>query len=394
MEIAKQALLRLGKWEYTWVCLLVLATVAMHFAIISHPDALVFDEQYYVGDARQVLSGEGAIRPEHPPLGELFIALGMLLFGDTPLGWRFFSVVFGSVNIPLLYLICRRLGMSQKTSLLATFLLALENLSFIQASVAMLDVYSLTFMLAAFWLYLRGNYPFAGLAICLSTLAKLTGALGLVVIALHWLLARRDRAIHFWASMALAPLLFLQLLPLFDFAITGHFIEPVTRIKNFLTLSASVTYSYATHPYAARPWEWLLQPQLMPYWYTPHYTAIISFTIWALIIPTALYLSFRAWKASQAGLFGLSWFISTYLVWIPLELLTDRITYPYYFYPTVGAICIGVALGFSQLSQMGKTRGGLKWLAISLVTAYLLAHVVIFATLSPLTSWWTFPIPE
>jgi hypothetical protein len=226
-------------------------------------------------------------------------------------------------------------------------------------------------------------------------LAKLTGALGLVAIALHWLLARRDRAVHFWASMALAPLLFLQLLPLFDFAITGHFIDPVNRIRNFLTLNASVTFSYATHPYASRPWEWLLQPQLMPYWYTPHYTAIISFTIWALIIPVVLYLLFQAKRASQAGLFAISWFGSTYLVWIPLELLTDRLSYVYYFYPTVGAICIGVALGFSQLSQMVKTRGrGLSWLAISMVAIYLTAHVVIFATLSPLTSWWAFPIPQ
>jgi len=396
MEIAKQALNRLGKWEYFWVCLLVLVTVAMHFSIISQPNTPIFDEQYYVEDARQVLSGEGAIRPEHPPLGELFIVFGMFLFGDTPIGWRFFSMVFGSISIVLLYLICRRLALSKKIAFLATFLLALENLSFIQASVAMLDVYSLTFMLAAFWFYLRGDYPFAGVSICLSTLAKLTGALALPVIALHWLLARRDRSVHFWASMVLAPLLFLQLLPLFDFFITGHLIDPISRIRNFFTLNASVTFSYATHPYASRPWEWLLRPQIMPYWYTPHYTAIISFTIWALVIPSMLYLLFRAKKGNSPALFAILWFASTYLVWIPLELLTDRLTYVYYFYPTVGAICIGVSLGLSQLSKIGQTRRGsrLRWLAISIIAAYLVAHVAIFATLSPLTSWWAFPIPQ
>ena len=42
-------------------------------------------------------------------------------------------------------------------SFLATFLLSLENLSFVQASIAMLDVYSLAFMLLPFWLYLKGR---------------------------------------------------------------------------------------------------------------------------------------------------------------------------------------------------------------------------------------------
>ena len=396
MEIIKQKLRRLGKWEYTWLCLLVLVTLVLHFLTIANPAEPLFDEQYYISDARAILSGDSELRAEHPPLGELLVTFSILMFGDNPFGWRTLSIVFGTISILLLYLICRRLTMSKKASFLAAFLLALENQSFIQASVAMLDVYSVTFMLAAFWLYLRGNYVFSGVAICLGTLAKLSGALTLPVIALHWLITRRNRRVKFIASMTLAPLLFIVSIPFFDFAIIGHLADPLVRIKNILTLSGSVTLTYATHPYATRPWEWLIIPGIMPYWYVPHYTAAISFTLWALIIPIVIYMVYRARKGDSVGWFVVSWFAITYLVWIPLALITDRITYVYYFYPTVGVICLGTGLVLSQLIDFWQKRktGKLRWVAISAVPLYLLLHVAIFAVLSPLTNWWTFPIPQ
>ena len=373
----------------------MLVTLVLHFLIIANPAEPVFDEQYYIGDARAILSGDGELRAEHPPLGGLLVTFGMLMFGDNPFGWRTLAIVFGTTSILFLYLICRRLNLSRQASFLAAFLLALENQSFIQASVAMLDVYSITLMLAAFWLYLRGNYVFSGVAIGLGTLAKLSGALALPVIALHWLITRRDRRVKFIGSMTLAPLLFIASIPFLDFAIIGRLADPIARIKTILTMSGSVTRSYATHPYATRPWEWLIRPGIMPYWYDPHYTAAISFTIWALIIPIVIYMVYRARKGDSAGWFVISWFAGTYLVWIPLALITDRITYVYYFYPTVGAIAIGTGLVLSQLIDFWKKRktGKLRWLALSFVPLYLLVHVAIFATLSPLTRWWTFPIP-
>ncbi|GAI29899.1 unnamed protein product, partial [marine sediment metagenome] len=59
------------------------------------PTELVFDEQHYVTEARSILQGGDDLHWEHPPLGKLFIVFGMFLFGDNPLGWRFFSILFG-----------------------------------------------------------------------------------------------------------------------------------------------------------------------------------------------------------------------------------------------------------------------------------------------------------
>ncbi len=386
MEIVKQLLHRLGKWEYTWLCLLVIAILAMHFAIIAQPAELIFDEQHYVADARSILQGDDTLRPEHPPLGKLLITSGIFLFGDNPVGWRFFSILFGAIGIVLFYLVCRRLGMPKWALFLATFLLALENLSFVQASVAMLDVYSLTFMLLSFWLYLRGQYLLSGVSVGLSALAKLSGALALPVILLHWLLTKQGRPLQFLTTMLAAYASFLLLMPLFDFVVSRQFLNPLERVWTMLSSGASLTFANVTHGALSRPWEWILRPEIMAYWYEPYYIAAISFTIWALIIPAVVYMAFKAVKGSSAGIFGISWFVSTYLLWIPFSIITDRVSYVYYFYPTVGAICIGLGLGLNQLINVWTTRrsGKLRWIAILAVSGYLLLHVSIFVILFPL----------
>jgi predicted membrane-bound dolichyl-phosphate-mannose-protein mannosyltransferase len=393
VEIPRQLFHRLGKWEYLWLCLLVLAILAMHFSIISQPTQPIFDEEHYVSDAGSILQGQGTLRPEHPPLGKLLIVSGIFLFGDNPFGWRFFSVVFGAICIVLFYLVCRQLAMPKRASFLATFLLALDNLSFVQASVAMLDVFSLAFMLGAFWLYLKGRYLLSGFSVGLSTLAKLSGALALPVILLHWLLTRRTRPRRFVASMLLAPASFLLLMPLFDFVVSGQLLNSISRVKTMLSLSSSLTFANTTYEAVSRPWDWILRPEIMAYWYEPHYIGTISFTIWALIIPSVLYMAFRATKGDSAGLFGISWFIGTYLFWIPASIITDRISFIYYFYPTVGAICIGLGLGLSQLIAIWETKdaGKLRWVAMLAVVGYLLLHVGVFVAVSPVFSWWELP---
>jgi predicted membrane-bound dolichyl-phosphate-mannose-protein mannosyltransferase len=392
MDVAvKITLTRIYKWEYTWLCLMVIVTLALHFSIIYQPNDLVFDEQHYIKDARLILEKHTTERTEHPPLGKLIITGGIAIFGDNPIGWRFFSIIFGTASIVLFYLICRQLKMSRMASNLATFLLALDNLSFVQASVAMLDVFTVTFTLLSFWLYLRRSYPLSAVAVALATLAKLTGVFAILPILLHWLIARRKGWVRFVASMALAPLAFLLLLPAFDFIIYRRLVNFLTGIKVMLKQSESLTFANVTHPALSRPWEWLIFPSkaVMAYWYQPHYIGAVSFTVWALIIPTVIYMTVKAVKKNDAGLFGILWFAGTYLVWIPLSLITDRVSFIYYFYPTVGAICLGLGMGLSQLIDFWKTRpaGKLKWAAISGVVFFLVLHLAVFIVLAPINNW-------
>lgn len=387
MEI-KKILYRIYRWEHVWLCLLVVVTLAMHFVIIANPPELILDEQHYVNDARNIIGEHQTLRFEHPPLAKLFIVSGIKLFGDNPWGWRFFSVIFGTATIVLFYFLCRRLNMSRNATSIATFLLALENMTFVQASVAMLDVYCVTFMLASFLLYASRKYIASGVAVGLSVLAKLNGALALPAMVIHWLFHRQGRSWRFALTVGIAPLAFVALMPLFDFAIVQNFsalVDPISRIKTILSLSSSLTFITAAHSAMSRPWEWLIYYKYMGYYGAPHYAAAISPSIWALIIPAFAYMVYRAVKGNQAGLFGAAWFASTYLVWIPISIITDRVSFIYYFYATIGAICLGLGLGLSQLLTFYQERrpGKLKRTILALLVFYFVAHLASFVILSP-----------
>ncbi len=343
------------------------------------------------------------------------IVSGIDLFGDNPFGWRFFPVIFGTISIVLFYLISRQLGMSERASFLATFLLAFENLSFVQAGVAMLDVFSLTFMLASFYFYLKGRYVASGISVGLAALMKLSGALALVVILLRWLFAGRKRSPQFLASMLAAPASFLLLLPAFDFPIWHRLVSPFAEISKMLHATIMATFARYPSEMLSRPWQWVLEPKIITYWINPHYIGMISPTVWALIIPAVIYMGFKAIKGKDAAIFALAWFAGTYLFWIPADLVTDRISYVYYFYPAIGAICIGVAMGFSQISGMegsgtqnpslspsdfassygifdfAKGRGR-RVLSELLIPLYLLLSLGAFVILAPLSYWWKVPI--
>ena len=393
MEI-KRNLSQAYRWEYFWLCLLVVATLVMHLVIIANPSELILDEKHYIPDAQNIIAEHETLRTEHPPLAKLLVVAGIELFGDNPWGWRLFPVIFGTATIVLFYFLCRRLNMSRDASSIATFLLALENMTFVQASVAMLDVYCLTFMMASFLLYASRRYWSSGIAVALAALAKLNGALAALVMFFHWLFHRPGRSRWFLVTVLLAPVAFVGLMFLFDLAIVrdlSALVDPISRINTMLSLSSSLTFANVDHPCLSRPWEWLINYEVMSYWYTPHYLAAISPSIWALIMPTFGYMVYRAAKGSGAGLFGAAWFAGTYLVWIPLSLITDRASYVYYFYPTVGAICLGLGLGLSRLLDFYRERqpGKLKRTALALFIFYLAAHLACFVALSPLfpTYW-------
>jgi len=430
METLKRVFGWLHRWDYSVLCLMVLIILVLHFSVIMQHNEPLFDEIHYVEDARIIIDGDGTQRLEHPPLGKLFFVAGMQLFGDNPFGWRFFPILFGAAGIVFMYLICRRLNLSKRVSYLAVFLLALENLSYTMGGIAMLDVFSLTFTLAAFWLYLKQRYILSGVAIGLSALCKLNGALAILVIGLHWLLTRgyidiqrllhslvrfltrREGARYFFARLlalvknhwrlsllvAAAPFAFIALMPLFDYIIWGQWMNPYSQISRMLGDTGSIVFTPdypEANSIASRPWEWLLPIWygklhwahfVLPYWWTPRFLGIISPTITVFVIPAMIYMTYRAAKGKMDAVFPFAWFLGTYLIWIPASLITDRVTYLFYFYPTVGAVCIALAIAIFKLLDLARARGGkLRWFIAVLVPLYLLLHVYTFINLAPLS---------
>jgi len=380
---------RFYRWEYCWLVLIVLATLILHLAMVTNPSDLILDEKHYIKDARNILENHETTRIEHPPLAKLLIVTGIKIFGDNPWGWRVLPILFSTATIVLFYFLCRRLDMSRTASSIAAFLLAFENLTFLMGSLAMLDVFYVTFMMAAFLLYAGKKYVSSGVAIGLSTLAKLNGVFSGLTVVLHWIYSyKQERNKRFTLTVVFAVVAFIGLMVFFDYLIVQKptdFLNPLKRIYDMLSLSGGLTFEFVEHPSESPPWEWLYTYKPMPFNYMPHYTAAISFSIWPLIIPAFVYMVWRARKKDEAGLFGAVWFIATYLIWIPAILITDRVTYIYYFYPAVGAVCLGLGMALAQLIDIFKNRprGKLKWFALSAVIFILAAHVLSFLILSP-----------
>ncbi len=396
----KDKIISVCKREHFWLVMLVIVTLGMHFGIIANTDDYILDEAHYAADANKIIQEHETARLEHPPLAKLFIVTGIHIFGDNPWGWRIFSVIFGTATIIMFYFLCRRLEMSWLAANLATTLLAFENMTFVHASIAMIDVYFLTFMMASFLLYMYRKYVTSGIAVGLSALAKLNGAMALPVIGVHWLFSKQKR--YWWVILVplLAVLAFYFLMIPFDLSIVqdtskieapdyrlNPYLEwPAYRIDYMLDRTGSLTFESVEHPSASRPWEWLLTYEPMAFHFKPNYIGGISPSVWALIMPAFVYMVVLAVRRNEAALFGSAWFFGTFMLWIPATFLTDRVSYPFYFYPTIGSLCIGLGLFLGWLLDIFKRRprGKLKWTLLVIVILYLMAHAASFIIMSPL----------
>jgi dolichyl-phosphate-mannose--protein O-mannosyl transferase len=124
-----------------WPAALLVGLLAeMLFAVrLSTPRTLVFDEVHYVPAARVLLGLQAPVNPEHPLFGKALIALGIALFGDTPVGWRAISTLAASGVVMGVFAILWLLYGRLRTALVGSVVAALNFTVFVQARVAMLD---------------------------------------------------------------------------------------------------------------------------------------------------------------------------------------------------------------------------------------------------------------
>jgi predicted membrane-bound dolichyl-phosphate-mannose-protein mannosyltransferase len=360
---------------------LVLAALLLHVVWVAYAPQLMLDENYYVPEARSIIHEKAILYPQHPSVAKLFIASGILIFGDNPWGWRIPSVVFGIAAIVFFYLICHRLA-NKRVALLASFLLGFESMTFVMSGIAMLDVFSLTFMLLAFLFYLNDRYAFSGISLALSALCKLTGLLGIFVILGHWLIRRRQSKRNIALFLMALLVAFVVLLPASDFLATGHWMSPIDRVLQMLRLTASKTFENQRNIMpglqllpSSYPWTWILS--LEPGFQSRMFVNPI---LWILIVPSMGYMLYEfIRRRTDISLFVLLWFAALYLLWIPAVLLMHRVTFFYYFYPAVGAICIGVSFVVSRIWDSASIRrsGTINAVVKVYLALYVLAFIVL-----------------
>jgi dolichyl-phosphate-mannose-protein mannosyltransferase len=376
-------------WGWAGPLLVTVFGTYLRFDRLSVPPNVVFDETYYVGDGYGILRhgveinhvknanallaqgktnilAQGGELVVHPPLGKIAVAGGEWLFGLTPFGWRFAVAVAGSLAILLTARITRRMTRSTLLGCVAGLLLALDGLEFVMSRTALLDIFVMLWVLAAFGCLVidrdrarariaaaaasgpaddAGPNPgvrwwrvLAGLCLGLAVASKWNGVWYLpafALLALAWDLGAR-RAAGFAAPVRGVLVRDLTWMPV-SFVVapvaaylaswSGWFASPYGYDRNWAALNGNHTpvwsaldslYQYnrymlhfglgltAGHPYKSQPWTWLLISRPVSFYYaTPKTCGVPSCSQEVLAIGTPL-----LWYASIPALLAcLAWWL-------------------------------------------------------------------------------------
>jgi dolichyl-phosphate-mannose-protein mannosyltransferase len=372
---------------------------------ITQRSGAYFDEMYFVRTAQEHLRLEEPYEWTHPPLGKLIIALGILLFGMTPFGWRILGVAAAAAMIPLIYLMAKRLFRSSTAGFIAAFLLTFEFMHFAVARLATGEVYLLLFSLGMFYCALeylserdepRGEKPLAAShwlflsMICfgLGIAVKWTAVFGLLAL-LALLIAANVRSkkplwhdgriilagilssgaiyiatyIPYMLSGGGHALIDLQQLPLYlgylrEYLATGSITgSPPGSLTVFDLQMRMFGYHagiVATHPYSSPWWSWPVM--LKPLWlYSNSLNGSVSTIvlmgnplIWWSAIPALIGIGAVAVAArlkrrtDEAYRFVPLVILLPYLIlWLPY-LLISRILFIYHFLANVPFLILAV----------------------------------------------------
>ncbi|GIJ77252.1 C-terminal four TMM region of protein-O-mannosyltransferase [Micromonospora phaseoli] len=171
------ATIEAGLDDRSWLATAVVVAIAavLRFANLSHPPGKIFDEVYYARDAWGLIDkgvewnykDGGPSYVVHPPLGKWLIGFGEWAFGyadaehgisvpghlfttSPEFGWRFSAALFGTLSVLLLVRIGRRMFQSTVLGCAAGLLLAVDGFHLVLSRTALLDLFLLFFVLAAF----------------------------------------------------------------------------------------------------------------------------------------------------------------------------------------------------------------------------------------------------
>ena len=400
----------------TLLALLLIAALVVRIVWLTLPqNSLIFDETYYVNAARVILgwhvqagapyaSSPIGLDPntEHPPLGKLLMALSMVVFGDNGLGWRLPSVIAAMVALVAAYQIVRAAGETTRLALLVLGLLAFENLMLVQGRIGTLDMLVLAPILIGSWMALRGRWAAAGAATGLGMLMKLTALYGLLALLIMlavglWAALRRQHRLRLAdlrptvVTLIAFSVVTIGGLWLLDMRFSSY-ANPFAHLQHMIDYGANLARSVvgpgSCPSNDSAPWQWLFNECQMSYlrvdvtvktgekilsiYPTFDFRGAMNPILIGSLPIAFLFTSWLAWKRrNRLATWSLVWAGANYLPYVALALLSQRVTYLYYFLPVVPALAVATAL---VLRRSGLPR----FVTVGYVVAFMAAFVAFF----------------
>ena len=395
----------------------------------SYYNSSYFDEIYH---ARTGYEFEHSLNPyetTHPPLGKVFIMLGIHLFGMTPFGWRFMGALFGVMMLPAMYLLVKQLLKKTSCATLGTLLLALDSMHFTQTRIATIDTYGVFFILLMYlfmFRYCQMNFytdglkkTFVPLGLCgvamgLGIASKwicIYAAAGLAVLFFYTMLRRylehrnalksTERAPEilaarnaFWKNFLLTGVFCVALfiaVPLLIYYFSYYwYMRPSGGLSVQKVWEAQVNmFNYHkgltddTHFFRSPWYEWplIIKPmwyfsgsQFFPNEWISSISCMGNPAVWWTGLLALLFVRFRWWKGEtdRNGFYVVLGFAAQYLPWV----LVPRSTFIYHYFASVPFIIICTVMFVEWLR--GRSRKAARVFTGVLVGAALLLFVAFY----------------
>lgn len=424
---------------------------------LSPPNGQVFDEIYFGVDAYDDLKGLEKCRPTstlcqynyfdpEPPLAKEIIAAGIWGYGwwrahfegatgsyadlgFNTFGWRIADCLFGTLCIPMMYLLARRLWPNRLFAIAAATLVCFDGMFFVQSRIGMIDIFPIFFILAAYYLFFV-HIQSTRFDTSMLSLVALGTVLGIGISA-KWIVLAAWATIGLflliraglrmfdirWGPPGWAPtsrllwaryfsigILALIVIPLSIYLLSWY---PFFARGQFHTWNDLINYHLdtinyhrtlvATHPYGSPAWSWpfLARPVLYYAQYeglgTDVFTGQVLWArmsnlgnpwIWWTSLPCVVsMLYFIVRHRSFAASLILVGFLTQYLPWFPIT----RVLFMYHMFG--GLIFMVLALAFTLCYLADKLpRPGRQLL----VAAHLAMAVLFFGYFYPV--WTAVPI--
>lgn len=390
-----------------------------------------FDEIYHARTAYEMINGLYCYENTHPPLGKAFIAVGILIFGMNPFGWRFMGTLFGVMMLPIFYIFSKKMLKKTWISILTTVLFAFDFMHFAQTRIATIDVFVTFFIILAYYFmycYTRKSFydtklrdtfiplGLCGIAMGFSWACKWTGvyaSIGLCVIFFLHMIQRFREYIYakktpnqvtdgishqyivqnfygkFFRTIGFCCIFFI-VIPAVIYTLSYFPMNDGTEhgviqrmIDNQINMFSYHSDLEATHPYSSAWYEW--PTMLRPIWY---YSGTISESIkegissfgnplvWWVGIPAFfMVLYYAVVYAKKNATFLTLGYLSQYLPWI----FIGRVVFIYHYFPSVPFVVL--MLGYC-MKQMTDCKPKLK----TAMYIYVGFAIVLFIMFYPVLS--------
>ncbi|MBZ6382092.1 phospholipid carrier-dependent glycosyltransferase [Sphingomonas sanguinis] len=375
----------------------LLVTAQMLFCWrLTTPHKLVFDEVHYVPAARTLLALEGPVNIEHPLLGKALIALGMMIFGDNPLGWRALSTLAGTAVVAGVFGIVWLMTRRTRTAAMAGVLTLANFMVLIQARIAMLDGFMAAFVVlavAAMGWSMRGSvaqsrwrWTLGAVLLGLAVGTKWAAVPYLGYAAIGFVLMKRGDAsrwpgLHWWSAWGLLGL-GAGLAYAATFAPAFFYTHDPMTLGRLLPFQAEMyarqTQILPPHTYQSTWWSWPVIGR--PIWYFYEVADGAQRGIFLLGNPVVMWGGLVAVAACTLGWlrtrdirlgFAAALWIGGFAVW---AIIPKSLGFYYYYY--LPAIWLSVALAVA----IDRWRGALRdW-----DEAYLVAAVCLCVYFYPI----------